>query len=178
MSYKLRDYQQEAADIAVANLKKYGKPFVIQAATGAGKSLIIADICHQIDEPILILQPSKEILEQNYNKLVSYGVTDVSMYSASMNSKEIAKFTYATIGSIYKKPDLFKHFKYVIIDECHGVNPSKIETMYKKFFKAMGNPAICGLTATPYRIQQKFVTENGQLYYTAALKLINRIWNK
>lgn len=175
MSYKLRDYQQKAADIAVANLKKYGKPFVIQAATGAGKSLIIADICHQINEPILILQPSKEILEQNYNKLVSYGITDVSMYSASMNSKEIAKFTYATIGSIYKKPELFKHFKYVIIDECHGVNPKNLGGMYTTFLKAIGCNRVCGLTATPYRIQQKYVTEGGQLFYTAALKMINRI---
>ena len=61
MKYTLRPYQQEAADIAVEKLRKQSKPFIIQAATGAGKSLIIAEICHQIDEPILILQPSKEI---------------------------------------------------------------------------------------------------------------------
>lgn len=176
MTYKLRDYQQEASDIAVKNLRTYGKPFVIQAATGAGKSLIIADICHQINEPILILQPSKEILEQNYNKLKSYGVTDISMYSASMKSKEIAKFTYATIGSIYKKPELFKHFKYVIIDECHGVNPKNLEGMYTQFLQAIGCNRVCGLTATPYRIQQKWVTEDGDLYYTGTLKMINRIY--
>lgn len=180
---KLRDYQQEAADIAVANLKKYGKPFVIQAATGAGKSLIIAEICHQINQPILILQPSKEILEQNYAKLVSYcqsslspiTIDDLGIYSASAGKKQIAKFTYATIGSIYKKPELFKQFKYVIIDECHGVNPKNLGGMYTSFLKAIGCTNVCGLTATPYRIQQKYVTEGGQLYYTAALKMINRI---
>lgn len=176
--YKLRPYQQEATDIAIDKLKHYGKPFIIQAATGAGKSLIIADICHRIDEPILILQPSKEILEQNYKKLVSYGVTDVSMYSASMNSKEIAKFTYATIGSIYKKPELFKHFKYVIIDECHGVNPRELQTMYGQFLKAIGCKNVCGLTATPYRIQGTYFYEGTAMYYTAALKLINRIAQK
>jgi DNA repair protein RadD len=74
---------------------------------------------------VLILQPSKEILEQNYNKLKSYGIDDISIYSASLKSKEIAKYTYATIGSIYKKPELFSSFEYVIIDECHGVNPTK-----------------------------------------------------
>lgn len=176
MNYQLRPYQQEASDLAVKNLQKYGKPFILQAATGAGKSLIIADICHKLDEPVLILQPSKEILEQNFNKLRSYGVTDVSMYSASMKSKEVAKFTYATIGSIYKKPELFAHFKYVIIDECHGVNPKNLEGMYTTFLKAIDCQNVCGLTATPYRIQQKFYTdENGDKWYTAHLKMINRI---
>lgn len=173
--YKLRDYQEEAVTKAVHALKHYNKPFIVQAATGAGKSLIIAEICHRLDEPVLILQPNKEILEQNYNKLKSYGVTDISMYSASMNSKEISKFTYAMIGSIYKKPELFKHFKYVIIDECHGVNPKQLETMYSSFLAAIKCKNVCGLTATPYRIQQAYTWIDGQLWYVANLKMINRI---
>lgn len=176
MGYKLRPYQREAADKAVWHLRNYGKPFVIQAATGAGKSLIIADICHQLNEPVLILQPSKEILEQNYNKLKSYGITDVSMYSASMKSKEIAKYTYATIGSIYKKPELFQQFNYVILDECHGLDPKKESGMLRSFLKAIDCKNVCGLTATPYRIVQKFVTdEYGQTWYTGTLTMINRI---
>lgn len=175
MNYTLRPYQQEASDIAVRLLKNSDKPFVIQAATGAGKSLIIADICHKLDAPVLILQPSKEILEQNYNKLKSYGIDDISIYSASLKSKEIAKYTYATIGSIYKKPELFSSFEYVIIDECHGVNPRNDMGMLTSFLKAIGCNKVCGLTATPYRIVQKYVTEGNQLYYTATLKMINRI---
>lgn len=173
--YKLRPYQIEASEIAVKNLKSYKKPFVIQAATGAGKSLIIADICHKLDESVLILQPSKELLEQNYEKLKSYGIDDVKIYSASMNSKEIGKYTYATIGSIYKKPELFKQFKYVLIDECHLVNPKNIKGMYSKFLKAIDCNNICGLTATPYRLQSKFFKQDGQLVYTSTLKMINRI---
>lgn len=176
--YNLRPYQTEAVNIAVDKLRNYGKPFIVQAATGAGKSLIIADICHKMNEPILILQPSKEILEQNFKKLQSYGVTDISMYSASMNSKVISKYTYATIGSIYKKPELFKHFRYVIIDECHGVNPRELQTMYGQFLKAIDCRNVCGLTATPYRIQGTYFYEGSAMYYTAALKLINRIGQK
>lgn len=173
--YQLRDYQEEAVQIALKNLKNYNSPFVIQAATGAGKSLIIADICHKMNEPILILQPSKELLEQNYAKLKSYGVEDVSIYSASVGQKEIGKYTYATIGSIYKKPELFAHFKYVIVDECHLVNPKSLGGMYMKFFKAIGVTNVCGLTATPYRLQQKFFKDQGQMLYTSCLKMINRI---
>lgn len=172
--YVLRDYQDDGVNKALWYLRNYNKPFVIQAATGAGKSLMIADICHKLDEPVLILQPSKELLEQNHSKLISYGVTDVAIYSASKNSKEIAKYTYATIGSI-KDYELFKHFKYVIIDECHLVNPKKITSMYKKFLDAIGCTNVCGLTATPYRLDPKYATINGELRYMASLKMINRI---
>jgi superfamily II DNA or RNA helicase/intein/homing endonuclease len=141
----------------------------------SGKSLVVADLCHKLDEPVLILQPSKEILEQNFRKLLSYGVTDVGIYSASFNSKRIGKFTYATIGSIYKKPELFSRFKKVIIDECHLVNPKNLEGMYNQFFNAIGCRNVCGLTATPYRIVQRYYREDGALWYTAHLQTINRI---
>lgn len=88
MIYKLRPYQQEASDKAIWHLKNYNKPFIIQAATGAGKSLIIAAICRELNQPVLILQPSRELLEQNYAKLMSYRVEGVAIYSASKNSKE------------------------------------------------------------------------------------------
>lgn len=173
--YKLRDYQQTAADIGAQTLRTSDKPFVLVLATGAGKSLVIADICHQLNAPVLILQPSKEILEQNYNKLKSYGIEDISIYSASLKSKKISKYTYATIGSIYKKPELFQHFKYVIIDECHQVNPKNLEGMYTKFLAAIGCTKVCGLTATPYRLTQKYFEEDGNMFYTSKLSMINRI---
>ena len=171
--YKLRSYQEEAVSIAVNKLKNYKRPFIIQMATGAGKSIVIAEICHRLDEPVLILQPSKELLEQNYSKLISYGIDDVTMYSASVGKKEIGKFTYATIGSIYKIPNEFKHFKYILIDECdQGTgNGGRL----RSFIKAIGCENVCGLTATPYRTEQKYFKEkNGMLTCTASLKMLNR----
>lgn len=175
--YKLRPYQEEAVAAAVKHLQSYKKPFIVQAATGAGKSLIIAEICHRINQPILILQPSKEILEQNYAKLLSYDPDiDAGIYSASKGRKEIAKFTFATIGSIRTKPEEFKHFKYVILDECHGLDPKNVKGMLTSFLKAINCQNVCGLTATPYRIVQKYFTdEYGDMYYTAKLSMVNRI---
>lgn len=175
--YKLRPYQVEGSETAVTKLRGTSKPFIIMAATGAGKSLLIADICHKINEPILILQPSKEILEQNYAKLVSYDpMIDAGIYSASVGRKEIRKFTFATIGSIYKHPELFEDFNYAIIDECHGLNPKSADSMLTSFFKATGIEHIVGLTATPYRIDTLWTRNpDGTLTSTASLKMINRI---
>ena len=115
MIYTLRDYQKEASSIGLnyfkTNSNKNG--FMILPC-GAGKSLIIADIAKALNDNVLILQPSKEILEQNYNKYISYG-EEAGIYSASFNRKEITKVTYATIGSIINKKDDFSLFNYIIL---------------------------------------------------------------
>lgn len=151
MTYQLRDYQQQASDAAVRFFAgKAGKGnAVIVLPTGAGKSLVIADIAYRLEGRTLVFQPSKEILEQNYGKLRSYGVTDCSIYSASLGRKDISRVTFATIGSARNHPELFQDFRNVIIDECHLVNPR--EGMYSDFLARMGGKAL-GLTATPYRL--------------------------
>lgn len=151
MSYVLRDYQQKASDAAVSffNNKAKKTNAIMVLPTGSGKSLIIADIASRLDGHTLVFQPSKEILEQNFKKLSSYGILDCSIYSASFNSKKISRITFATIGSVKGHPDLFGHFKNVIIDECHLVNPK--EGMYKDFLSVL-NCKVLGLTATPYRL--------------------------
>ncbi len=119
MQYSLRLYQQQASDAAVRYLENKAVTKgagLIVLPTGSGKSLVIADIVNRLDADVLILQPSKEILEQNFQKLVSYGFIFCSIYSASCGQKRISKATFATIGSVYKKPEAFKHFDYVIVD--------------------------------------------------------------
>lgn len=174
----LRDYQREAVDKAVHNLRRPTKPFIIVAATGAGKSHIIAGICEELAEtPVLVLQPSKEILEQNYQKLVlADPMIQVGIYSASKGRKEIQHVTFATIGSIRTKPEQFKKFKVVVLDECHLLNPKKDDGMLTKFFKDIDCQHVVGLTATPYRTDVLWTREsNGDLTSTASLKMINRI---
>lgn len=151
MSFVLRDYQQAASDKAVAFFidKKKKHNAVMVLPTGSGKSLVIADIASRLEGHTLVFQPSKEILEQNFKKLCSYGILDCSIYSASFNSKEINRITFATIGSVKSHPELFSHFKNIIVDECHLVNPK--EGMYKSFFDIV-KCKVLGLTATPYRL--------------------------
>ena len=64
--YTLRTYQQNAVDEAIkfVNNKQNKKKPVIVAPTGAGKSLYIAAIADKLDFPLIVLQPSKELLLQ------------------------------------------------------------------------------------------------------------------
>ena len=68
--YTLRSYQKAASDSVVnAFTCGQGENGIVILPTGAGKSLVIADIASKIDAPLLVFQPSKEILEQNFAKL-------------------------------------------------------------------------------------------------------------
>ncbi len=151
MEIQLRDYQKVAADKAVAFLldKKKKHNGIIVIPTGGGKSWCIASIANRLNDNVLIFCPSREILVQNYEKMQKICPFDCAVYSASVGKKQIAKITFATIGSAINHMDEFKHFNFVLIDECHLVNPK--EGMYKTFISSL-NCKVLGLSATPYRL--------------------------
>ena len=171
MEYKLRDYQQQASDAAVeffmqSKVKHNG---LLILPTGAGKSLVIADIASRIDEPLLILQPNKEIAEQNIAKYASYGFNEYGVYSASLGMKTICRVTFAMIGSVMNHMEEFSIFHKIIVDECHQVNAKGGQ--YKEFFEAEQRK-IVGLTATPYRLGQSVDFHSGE--YGSILKFLTR----
>lgn len=152
-TFTLRDYQEECTASSVRFLtgptNKHG---IAICPTGSGKSLIIANIVDRLKEPCLVFQPSREILKQNFAKLMAYGFRP-AVYSASLGKKQTSgAVTLATIGSVVRKPELFDHIKYVLVDECDLVNAGT--GMYKSFFEALEHQKIriLGLTATPYRL--------------------------
>ena len=114
----------------------------------SGKSIVIADIASRLDGNLLVFQPSKEILEQNYAKLLSYGY-DAGIFSASVGRKDIKRITFATIGSVKNCKERFDEFRYILVDECHLVGA---KGMYADFFNKVDRK-ILGLTATPFRLK-------------------------
>lgn len=150
MSFIPRPYQQEAIGEGVSFLqsKKRENGFII-LATGSGKSIVIANTVAPLEGNTIILQPSKEILEQNFQKYISYGFR-AGIYSASAGHKHVDRVTFATIGSIVKKLHLFNGTKNIIIDECHKVNAS--DGMYRTLVDYFPKSKVLGFTATPYRL--------------------------
>ena len=161
--FTLRPYQKEAVEAGVNYFKsKSNKNAILILPTGAGKSVVIANILAPLEGKTIILQPSKEILEQNFAKYISSGYK-ASVYSASAGQKRVDTITFCTIGSIINKKHLFEGLEHIIIDECHLVNAKG--GMYEELIKAFPRAKVLGLTATPYRLhntmegaQLKFLT--------------------
>lgn len=147
-----RQYQRTCIDKGVEFLRR-PRPSngLIIVPTGGGKSLIIAETCLALNEPCIVFQPSKEILEQNFQKFQSYGYRP-AIFSASVGEKRVGdRITLATIGSVFRKPELFAHCKFVFIDEAHGVNSKNSDTMFQQFLTKT-HARVMGYTATPYRL--------------------------
>ena len=151
---KLRENQVEPVAIGVEFFKTPKmKPSIIVAPTAFGKSIVIAAIAKELGEKLLVLQPSKELLEQNYNKFITLG-GEASIYSASMGSKELGDVTYATIGSIIKIAGKFRELGVtkIIIDECDRYPRAKSGQL-RRFVDGMKATHVLGLTATPLKLQ-------------------------
>lgn len=155
--YRLRPYQQEAVDASVRHFqKKKDHPAVIVLPTGAGKSLVIAELARIAKGRVLVLAHVKELVEQNHDKYESYGLK-AGIYSAGLERKDkTAKVIFGGIQSVARaNASFFENFSLLVIDECHRVS-SEGETQYGQVIKRLrvNNPDLCvlGLTATPYRM--------------------------
>jgi DNA repair protein RadD len=78
---------------------------------------------------------------------------------------------------------MFQDISLCLADEAHMINPKNQASMFTSFLKAIGNPKVIGLTATPFRnVLSYFPHENGGFEAKMALKLINRMnprmWNR
>jgi len=170
MQYQLRDYQKTAVENVVQFFRRSDQPAAVVLPTGSGKSLVIAELARIARGRVLVLAHVKELVEQNHEKYVSYGLT-AGIFSASLGKKERhEKATFGSVQSIAPAPDdFFKDFSLLVIDECHRVADSS-DTQYQEVIRKLraANPdiRILGLTATPYRLGLGWIYErapNGEI---------------
>lgn len=157
-----RFYQQEAHDAVVDHWKRSTLPVVVEAATGAGKSVIVALLArtlHQLSggKRVLCLAPSAELVTQNAEKYQAIG-EKCSIYSASAGQKSLRhQVVFATEGTFKKVARrLGGEFAGVIVDECHRLTPT-IQQIIDDMRLSSPTLRVCGLSATPYRLQTGFI---------------------
>ncbi len=169
---KLRPYQEDA----LSAIWKYfvdgntGNP-VISWPTGTGKSILPAIFIERImkiypTQRFMLITHVKELIEQNADVLkLVWPNSPLGIYSAGLKSRDIAfPIIYAGIQSAIKRPMVFGHRDIIFIDEAHLVNQEE-SSMYQTFLATMKliNPClkIIGMTATPFRMGQGMITDEG-----------------
>lgn len=169
---QLRWYQQEACDSAFSHLCSLSGNPIICLPTGAGKSIVIAEIARrsveQYNGRVLIVQHRKELIEQNRDKVQQFLPIKVGSYSAGLRKYETDEpVVLGGIQSIYDKAAIFGHRNLLIIDEAHLVG-TKDESMFKSFIKDCQtiNPRlrVIGLTATPFRTGEGSICSAGGVF--------------
>jgi superfamily II DNA or RNA helicase len=152
--YDLRDYQDEAVQLMLANWRG-----VINLATGLGKTLIACHAVKQFKTKTLIVCPSESVAKQFYDELVSaFGKNKVGFYGDG--KKKINDITVGIAASICKYVDVFKkeNLGLIIIDETHH---TPANTFFDIAVGLSGTSHIFGLTATDYRSDGKDIMITG-----------------
>lgn len=160
--FDLRPYQDPISEKVFTYMRNNrDKHPLVAMPTGSGKTVVLADIILKAIKrwpatKVLVISHVREILEQDYESITFHTGLDVGVYSAGLKKREMKQVTVAGIQSIFRKPERWKDYKFIIIDECHLIPPGK-NSMYRKFFAGLEHPRYFGLTATPFRLGDGYI---------------------
>lgn len=179
-----RAYQTEA-EYSIYDYYASGKTgnVIVAMPTGTGKSVVIGNFIRNLfaswpNQRIMMLTHVKKLIVQNAEKLQRIWPTaPIGVYSAGLNSRDtIMPILFGGIQSVAKAikrstdnnlPSHLKHFGWrdlILIDECHLLSPNE-SSMYQytitELKKINPNLKIIGFSATPYRLKQGMLTDDG-----------------
>lgn len=154
MAFTLRPYQDEAVAAVIDYFRLSDLPALVVAATGAGKSLIVAELAKHYGFA-LVLHPSKELCAQNAEKYAAYDLANHSIYCAGLGKKDASgDVIFATHQSL--DLDAMPPIKILIVDEAHKFDASMRKT-YAALKERFPGLLMLGLTATPYLMGAGFI---------------------
>lgn len=152
---KLREYQLTSVDEVRSHLRETSiNSVLLQAPTGAGKTVIACEIMRACDEKgtrVAFLAHRRELVRQSSAKLHEFGVNHgVVMAGEQMLTRNVQVCSIQTLASWLKRGriDPFWVGGVLIIDECHR----SLAQSYLDMIELGGEKTVLiGLSATPAR---------------------------
>ena len=152
---ELRGYQTEFIDAVEHSFSEGHKRIMGVAATGAGKTILAAELMRREPGNCLFLADAKELVDQNADKFFAHTGEKAGVEMASQWAiPGVDRVVIGTSQSMVRRLGRYAedHFNLIIADECHrnvlGEGPQKI-------FKHFSYARVLGLTATPFRSDRK-----------------------
>ncbi|WP_315707755.1 DEAD/DEAH box helicase [Brenneria uluponensis] len=161
MSFTLRPYQQDAVTATLDYFRHHTTPAVIVLPTGAGKSLVIAELARLARGRVLVLAHVKELVAQNHEKYCALGL-EADIFAAGLQQRQSqGKVVFGSVQSVARNLALFEQaFSLLIIDECHRVSDddtSQYQQIIHHLQQSNAQLRLLGLTATPYRLGKGWI---------------------
>lgn len=151
----LRDYQLEAIDVIKSHFKSCNTQY-IELPTGSGKTVTFLSYSKE-HKRILIVVPTKELLNQVYESAQYFYHKNKISRKGSGYDEIPSQVHICIINSIrgkYLDILIKSDYDLLIIDEAHHVQAESYKRLIKSF-----NCKILGVTATPDRLDGKFIHE-------------------
>lgn len=152
---ELRPYQNGAINNLRASIGAGNKQVLLQASTGAGKTIIACEMIRLAtmkSKRVIFIAHRKEIINQTSGKLdafrIEHGVIMANHSRVNNHAVQVASIQTLTRRGT-PPADL------IIIDECH----LSCSASYKQLLEDYPKATIIGLTATPIRLDGKGLGE-------------------
>jgi superfamily II DNA or RNA helicase len=152
----LRPYQSGAISKAHHLLREGVRAVLLVAPTGAGKTVIGAELVRQSEEAVLFLAPRRELIHQTCRKLDDVGVNYGVLLAGDPRTNLYAKVQVASVDTLIaralrKSKLTLPTFGLIIVDEAHvGLTETR-----QRLLELWPGAKIIGLTATPTRSDGK-----------------------
>ena len=169
--YEPRYYQSESVEAAWDYLRNHqGNPAIV-LPTGAGKSIVIAQMCKDVigwGGRVLVMIHTRELVEQNAEKIKTLCPdSEVGVYCSGLNKRDTkGDVIVASIQSVYKRAEELSLFNIVLIDECDLIS-TKGQGMYDSMIRDIRevNPKmrLIGLTASPFRLDGGYICKTDNI---------------
>lgn len=136
---QLRDYQQNIVDNARNRM-------VVQAATGAGKTCVLAAMIAKFDvKPVIVLSPKATLAYQLRDEISKFLGVEVGIMTG--NETDVKDITVVTPQTVLKST-LLNEAKALLVDECQFLGA---QTLFDVCRGAKNAYYRCAVSATPWR---------------------------
>ena len=161
-TYSPYPFQRDAVEATFQAWTKGLFASLVEAPTGSGKSIILAEVCRRYLEVnpnarIIKAVHRSELVKQNSEKIADMTGREVGIYSAGLRQKRLdCAITCANVQSIARVKQ-WPYADLLIVDEAHRVPPlNGRSNQYHKLIDGLREKneylQMFGLTATPYRL--------------------------
>lgn len=182
----LRPYQEDAIQAVLAARRRGLRRMLVCLPTGAGKTVIFAELARRARRPVLVLAHRAELLEQAAQKLQrALGPTArVGVEQASRRAPPDARAVVASLRSLREgRLDALlarRDFGLVVYDECHHAPAEDNQRVLRQLgaFEPDWDGTLLGFTATPQRGDGLALRPVFQeiVYHRTLLDLIEQGW--
>lgn len=164
----LRPYQHEFLDAVAHSFGEGHRRLMAVAATGAGKTILAAELMRREQGNCLFLADAQELINQNADKYFTHTGERAGVEMGAQTSRVgVDRVVVATSQSLHRRLEKFEedHFNLIIVDECHR---NSLGDAPQKIFNHFSYAKILGITATPFRSDRK---ELGNFYEKIAIDI-------
>lgn len=155
----LREYQIEAVKQARACFRNGRRAILLVAPTGSGKTVVASHVVESSvskGNRVLFIAHRRELISQTVDKLIRMGISKDSI-GVMMGKHELTdpsrQVQVASVQTLARRQ--LPEAQLVVVDEAHHSTAKTYQRPIKHYLEV--GSVILGMTATPYRADNKFL---------------------